>query len=254
MNTSDVVRHNLASVQQRILAAAERSGRDPASVRMVAVTKYASLDEVRALIELGVTALGESRSQQLTDRAALFSEPLEWHLIGTLQRNKARRVLPVVALIHSVDSLRLLERLESLAAETGHRPRLLLQVDSSSTGERHGFTPDELLAAADRLQQLQAVRLDGLMTMAPQAAEEVVRGAFRGLRLLRDQLANRLQGQWPLRELSMGMSGDFDIAIEEGATIVRIGRGLFRHDEMPASPATESATKTDTGPQPDTGD
>ena len=217
---------NYTGVLTRIERACARAGRATNSVRLVAVTKYAKPEWIRGLIELGARDLGESRPQQLVDRVSQFGPDVHWHLIGPLQRNKVRRVLPLVELIHSIDSVRLLDAIDRIAAEENLQPRVLLEVNVSGEATKQGFAPEHLLAAASQLQGLQHVRIEGLMTMAPHTENaEEIRPVFRALRDLRDELAGRLKR--PLPELSMGMSNDFDIAIQEGATIVRVGSDLF---------------------------
>jgi len=217
---------NYRALCERIAAACERSGRNPAAVRLVAVTKYAPIEAVRELVSLGHRDLGENRPQQLLERASLLPDDVTWHLIGPLQRNKARKLLPVATLIHSVDSLRLLEALNRLAGELSLRPRLLLEVNVSGEAAKHGFSPDELRAAWPEITTFASLDIAGLMTMAPETDDpETARPHFRSLRHLRDELA--AAGSLPLPELSMGMSGDFEVAIEEGATLVRVGSVLF---------------------------
>ena len=218
---------NYAAVRRRLAAAAERSGRGADAVRLVAVTKYAGLPAVRELLALGHRDLGENRPQQLLDRAAALQDAAPtWHLIGQLQRNKARKVLPAAALIHSADSLRLLETLDRLAEELALRPRVLLEVNVAGEASKSGFAPEELRAVWPHMAKLTRLDVAGLMTVAPNADDpESVRPVFRGLRRLRDELA--AAGPRPLPELSMGMSGDFEAAVEEGATIVRVGSAIF---------------------------
>jgi pyridoxal phosphate enzyme (YggS family) len=204
-----------------------RRQREQPVARIVAVTKYARPDWVRELIGLGHRSLGESRPQQLVERAALFPG-VEWHLIGQLQRNKVRSVLPCAALIHSVDSLRLLQRIGDIAGELGLVPRVLLQVNVSGETSKQGFAPEDLRTGWSGIRQVRHVQIDGLMTMAPLVDDpEQARPAFRALRELRDQLRNSALDSTLLPELSMGMSNDFEVAIEEGATLVRIGSALF---------------------------
>jgi pyridoxal phosphate enzyme (YggS family) len=227
----DVIRTNLARVRNRIAEAAIRAGRSPDQIRLVAVTKYASLEAIRHLIALGETQLGENRPQQLISRAALFADtcpsPLAWHLIGQLQRNKVRAVLPSAAMIHSVDSFPLLERISQIARELNLVPQILLQVNISEETSKSGFPAEELRSRWSELGQVPNVELAGLMAMAPLTEdEELIRSTFRGLRELRDGLRSESPGI-PLNELSMGMSHDFPIAIEEGATLVRLGSVLF---------------------------
>ena len=221
------LRENIERVRDRMEAACRRCGRDPASVRLVAVTKYAELDWVLQLPALGVRILGESRPQQLVERAGQLGPDVEWHLVGHLQRNKVRSVLGVAPLIHSIDSPRLLQRIDQLAAESQLRPPVLLEVNVTGEGSKDGFAPAELAAAWPNLTALPHVRIVGLMTMAALVDDpESARPSFERLRLLRDEL-QRLTPDHPLPELSMGMSNDFEVAIEEGATFVRIGSLLF---------------------------
>lgn len=228
------LRANRDRVLERVEAACARAGRAPDSVRLVAVTKYAPWDAIVGLVRLGQVALGENRPQQLVERAerlaaepGLDSSAVEWHLIGTLQRNKVRPVLPIVAAIHSVDSFRLLERIDSVARELTLSPRVLLEVNISGESAKHGFSADELAAGWEAVERLTQVQVDGLMTMAPLSDDpEAARPVFRGLRELRDRIVAS-GTRFPLHELSMGMSGDFESAIEEGATSIRVGSLLF---------------------------
>ncbi len=225
---SATLARNLAEVRERIAAACGRARRDPHSVRLVAVTKTARLEWVRALIELGQTDLGESRPQQLAHRSAALPPSAEWHFIGHLQRNKVELTLPIARWIHSVDSFRLLECIAQQAAKSGVSPRILLEVNVSGEASKGGFPPDELRTAWEGLCARDSLSICGLMTMAPLVDDaESVRPVFRGLRELRDELVERCGGKLPLPELSMGMSGDFEVAVEEGATLVRIGSRLF---------------------------
>ncbi|MEZ6045666.1 MAG: YggS family pyridoxal phosphate-dependent enzyme [Planctomycetaceae bacterium] len=214
-------------MRTQVEAACQRSGRQPDSVKLIAVTKYAEWNWVEALLELGYNQLGESRPQQLLERAELVASPVHWHLIGQLQRNKIRKVLPVTHLIHSIDSLKLLEAIDRIAAEENEKPALLLQVNITGEASKQGFTADELRREWSRIVEFKQIQISGLMTMAPLVDDlEEARPAFRGLRELRDEL-NGLSTSIQLEELSMGMSHDFEIAIEEGATFIRIGSSLF---------------------------
>jgi pyridoxal phosphate enzyme (YggS family) len=219
---------NLARVNARVDAACRRAGRPRHSVTLVAVTKYARVEWVRVLIELGVRQLGESRPQQLVERAALFGPEIEWHLIGTLQRNKARRVLPIARLIHAVDSLKLLDALDRMAGEEQRRSRVLLEVNLTGEATKHGFSREELLSQWPEVCRAEHVEVAGLMTMAAETEDpEGARPTFAALRQLRDELAPQSAGAHSLTELSMGMTGDYEVAIEEGATFIRIGSALF---------------------------
>lgn len=205
-------------------------------MQLVAVTKYAELEWIREITNLGCTELGENRPQQLLARAGAIAAPVNWHLIGPLQRNKVRSILPVVRLIHAADSLRVLQAIDRIAAELSLRPRVLVEVNLSGEEAKHGFAADELLAAWDDALQLQNVAVEGLMTMAAYSSDpEQARPVFAGLRDLRSELRQRSppEAAGRLTQLSMGMTGDFEVAIEEGATIVRIGSALWEGLESP---------------------
>jgi pyridoxal phosphate enzyme (YggS family) len=234
----------LSEVQQRIADAAQRSGRAATDVRMVAVTKYASAAAARALVEAGCRELGESRPQELWHKAAQLADlPVHWHLVGHLQRNKVRRTLPLVRMIHSADSWRLLEALQRELASTEQAPDVLLEVNISGDAAKHGFAPGELSDVVARLETLPHVRVRGLMAMASaEGGLATARRNFAALRELRDRLRSACPQGTSLDELSMGMSGDFEVAIEEGATLVRLGTALFgpRPLRLPASAAPVS--------------
>lgn len=236
-NATELLKDRLCQVQERIAAACARVGCDPQSVRLVGVTKYTELGWVRALHELGIEDLGESRPQQLVQRAEELPATIRWHLIGHLQRNKVELVLPRVEWIHSVDSVRLLERIREVAQKNSLHPRVLLEVNVSGEAAKDGFSPVELREAWPKLMESTPVEIQGLMTMAPLDADlPATRAVFAGLRTLRDELAEMSGGTNPLPELSMGMSGDFEVAIEEGATMIRLGSTLF--EGLPAWDAT----------------
>jgi pyridoxal phosphate enzyme (YggS family) len=238
------IAENLSRIGARIDSACRRASRPSASVRLVAVTKSAALEWIDAIIALGVRDLGESRPQLLLERAEQIQRseanrrpeavqtPVRWHLIGHLQRNKVRKTLPVADWLHSIDSLLLAARIDSLSAELGLRPRLLLEVNVSGEASKDGYSPEQLAADWTAICALSHVEIAGLMTMAPFSDEpEDSRATFRQLRELRDRLAD-LPRSPRLGELSMGMSGDFEVGIEEGATLIRIGTSLF--DGLPA--------------------
>jgi pyridoxal phosphate enzyme (YggS family) len=224
--TSDRLQQNLAQVEEQIAAACRRVGRDRSEVRLVAVTKYVTAPVAQQLVELGVADLGESRPQELWHKAAAVTGSVRWHLVGHLQRNKVQRTLPLVDLIHSVDSLRLLDALQSTAAALQRRVCILAEFHLSGESTKQGFAPAELGLLAEALAARPALQLEGLMTMAALDADETqARRTFQQLRHLRDQLAGKL-GR-PLPELSMGMTRDFPWAIAEGATLIRVGSALF---------------------------
>jgi PLP dependent protein len=224
-----LIAENLARVRERIDAAAARVGRDPRSVLLVAVTKYVDATAAAHLLAVGCRDLGESRPQQLWAKAA---EPAlagaAWHLVGRLQRNKVARTLPLAKLIHSVDSPRLLESIDEHAGAVDLRARVLLEVNCSGEAAKQGFEADDVRRLLPTLAALEFVDVAGLMTMAPlEGGDTAARTAFAALRVLRDELADNCPPTVGLRELSMGMSGDFEAGVAEGATIVRIGSALF---------------------------
>jgi pyridoxal phosphate enzyme (YggS family) len=230
----DRLRDNIAATRATIAAACGRAGRPPADVRLVAVTKYVSAEITRLVTEVGLVDLAESRPQAIWSKAEALAgtQPaVRWHLIGHLQRNKVRRTLPLLTMLHSLDSLRLLE---AVAAEAGREPRdaaveLLVEVNLTADPGRSGALPAEVPALVAAAAAAPHVRLRGLMAMAarPDGADADARRDFARLRGLRDELARSAADPAQLAELSMGMSGDFEAAILEGATIVRIGSALF---------------------------
>ncbi len=222
------IEDNVAQVRQRIAEAARRSGRQSDDVRLVAVTKYVSPEIAQLLVAAGCLDLGEARPQELWSKSEVLGDPrLRWHLIGHLQRNKVRRTLPLASLLHSIDSPRLLLALEAEAAAAGHVAQVLLEVNISGDISKTGLPAGELRAAIDRVAQLKHVSVQGLMAMASLVGGvETARRDFVRLRQLRERLAPECPPNVSLAELSMGMSGDYEVAIEEGATIVRVGSAL----------------------------
>lgn len=227
--TANRIAENLSAIRERMSQAAARSGRSADAVRLVAVTKYVGPDLIRPLVEVGCVELGESRPQALWDKAAALGDlAVRWHLVGHLQRNKVRRTLPLVSLVHSVDSLRVVDAIESDAAALSRQVSMLLEVNVSGDAAKHGVLAQDaerLLVHAAGQAHLQ---VRGLMTMARLEGDAAAaRADFARLRALRDRLARVCPDNARLDELSMGMSGDFVEAIEEGATVVRIGSALF---------------------------
>ena len=217
---------NLEAVRGRIAAACARGGRDPADVTLVAVSKNHPPESVRALTELGVTVFGENRVQEAKAKVPLSPGRARWHLIGHLQSNKCRDAVQLFEMIESVDSLALAEELQKWADKAAKTVPILLEVNVAGEASKFGYRPDLVLADLARINALTKLEIHGLMTVAPWSSEaEKVRPIFRRLRELRTECEQRLGA--PLPHLSMGMSGDFEGAIAEGATIVRIGTALF---------------------------
>jgi PLP dependent protein len=223
---ADRIAGNVAEIRGRIADAAARSGRATSDVTLVAVTKYAPVEWIRPLAAAGCCDLGESRPQQLWQRAEELADlPIRWHLIGHLQRNKIRRTLPVVSLIHSIDS----PRLAAAVNEESQRVLpVLLEVNISGEPAKDGFAPEAVGPFLAELASYKNVAVHGLMCMAGLEGDlDSARREFAALRNLRDRLRPDCPPGVSLDELSMGMSGDYEVAIEEGATIVRIGSALF---------------------------
>lgn len=222
----EILGQRLEAIRTRVQAACGRVGRSPESVTLIGVTKTVGHEVAQALVDLGVADLGENRPQELWRKSNLVSGA-RWHVIGHLQRNKVERTVGLSSLIHSVDSERLLEAIETEAKRIGKQTAVLLEVNCSGEEAKHGFTPEAVLAFTSNLKPLHFVRIEGLMTMAALADDpEAARPAFRRLAGLRKELRQVLGDQHPLNQLSMGMSGDFEVAIEEGATHIRLGTVL----------------------------
>jgi PLP dependent protein len=219
----------LAEIRGRVERAAQRAGRDPAGVKLLAVSKTQPAERVREAARLGLRAFGENRVQEAESKIeALRGEGLEWHLIGTLQRNKAKRAAALCDVIQSVDRSALVESLGREAAALGRTLRIFLQVNVDDEPQKGGCAPAELPTLARLCQAQPALELAGLMTIPRACADpEQVRPSFARLRELLDQLNRAREGSPPLRELSMGMSSDFEVAVQEGATWLRIGTALF---------------------------
>jgi len=226
------IAHNLASVCERIEEACRRVGRSKNDVMIVGVTKTFAPDMVDALVEAGVENVGENRIQEFLEKKPRVTRPCRWHLVGTLQRNKATKAIGQFDFIHSVDRLELAETLSRLGEERGITTRILLEVNTSGEETKHGFTPVDVVKAAAQIALLPSLSLEGLMTVGPLTDDPAaVRRSFERLRTLRDWAQTGLDA--PLLHLSMGMSDDFEIAVEEGATMVRLGRVLL--GERPAT-------------------
>lgn len=239
MQREQRLKANLEAVEGRLADACAAAGRARADVRLVAVTKYVDAEVVSALAALGVTDCGENRPQQLWAKAEAVPQ-VRWHLVGHLQRNKVERTLPSVALIHSADSVRLLEALEAEARKRGEPVRTLVEVHLTDETTKQGFEERELEPLGEALARLPHVEILGLMTMAAFGSSRTeARRTFFRLREWRE----RLKARWPqggkLTELSMGMSDDFPDAIAEGATLVRIGSALFEGLREPPPPRGE---------------
>lgn len=249
-NNPFVIRKRLEEVRARIVAAAKRVGRDPASVRLVGVTKGIAVDRLREAIACGVEDLGENRVQEAQAKILAIEQQVRWHFIGHLQRNKAKFAVQWFDVIHSVDSVELVEMLDREAAPhpalsprrgegKGEGLEVLIQVNISGEATKHGCPPGEVETLARTLLKSRHLKFTGLMTMAPFGENpEKSRPFFRQLRELRDRLqeevvCSQLTTHDSRLHLSMGMSQDFEVAVEEGATMVRIGTAIFQEERVP---------------------
>ena len=220
------LQENLTRIRSRIDQACERSGRQPDSVRLMAVSKNQSPELVAQAASAGLTLFGENRIQEAKVKIPLCPSQLEWHFIGHLQSNKSRDAVSLFHVVQGVDSLALAEELQKQAIKQARSLPILLEVNVAGESSKFGWNPDRLLAELLQLNALNRLEVHGLMTIAPYAVDpEQVRPIFRRLRELRDRCTDLLGA--PLPVLSMGMSGDLEVAIEEGATLVRVGTALF---------------------------
>lgn len=216
----------LTAVRERIAAAAARAGRRAEAIRLVAVSKTQPVDMIAAAVAAGAREFGENKAQELRDKMPQFAPGISWHFIGRLQTNKIKYVVPGACLIHSLDRLDLATGIDQHAERAGRVVAVLIEVNTSGEESKAGLSPAELPDFLARLSAYEHLRVQGLMTMAAPGDQERARESFRLLRRLRDELHATPSGAG-LVELSMGMSGDYEIAVEEGATIVRVGTAIF---------------------------
>lgn len=226
MNTPSRIADNLETVRQKIVAAAARSGRAASEIRLVAVSKTVDAGVVAAAHAAGQRLFGESRAQELAAKAPSLPADCEWHFIGPLQKNKVRHVVGSARWIHTLDSPALIERVGRIAGEEGVKPNILVQVNISGEASKHGCSPGDAPALVEAALRCPHLCCRGFTTIAPYlASEPELRSFFRALRELRDRVSHATGSALP--DLSMGMSGDFEVAIEEGATLVRVGTAIF---------------------------
>jgi PLP dependent protein len=221
----DIV-ENLRVVRAAIAESERISGRRSGSVEVVAVSKTHPAEVIREAVDAGQFLFGENRVQEAKAKIPDLPAKLRWHLIGHLQSNKIRQALPLFEMIHGVDSIELLDDIQRIAGELGLFPRVLLQVNLAGESSKFGFAPAQLLSQVERILRVERVQIEGLMTIPPLAADpENSRKYFVALREIRDRLEQEFR--FPLPNLSMGMSGDYRVAVEEGATLVRVGTAIF---------------------------
>jgi pyridoxal phosphate enzyme (YggS family) len=216
----------LQAIRDRITAAAQRCGRDPATIELLAVSKTFPVEAIREAMEAGQLLFGENKVQEILGKAPQLPAHVQWHLIGHLQSNKVRKILPLVQAIHSIGSLDLARDVDRIAGELGLFPKVYLEVNLAAESSKHGFSAEQMRASLEALYALKRLEIQGLMCIPPFDADPgKSRPYFTHLRELRDELEQR--GGAPLPLLSMGMSHDFEIAVEEGATMVRVGSAIF---------------------------
>jgi len=226
-NMDKCIRDNVNGILTRIDSSARKAGRGPGGVRLLAATKNRSVEEVLEAVAGGVSLVGENRVQELLEKAPRLKGAVELHFIGHLQRNKVRQVVGLVEMIHSLDTIRLAEEIDARAGSLGLVQKVLVQVNVGLEESKSGVRPTELVEFAGQVSRLEHMRLAGLSTIAPYADDpEDVRWVFRELRELGVKAAEEVSG-FDCVELSMGMSNDFEVAVEEGSTIVRVGTALF---------------------------
>ncbi|UKS30263.1 YggS family pyridoxal phosphate-dependent enzyme [Paenibacillus sp. HWE-109] len=226
------IRNRKEAVEARVAAACKRSDRPLEDVNIIAVTKYVSLETTRCVLDEGLSHIGENRWQDVKPKWEALHERGTWHFIGHLQTNKVKDVIGRFAYIHSLDRMSLAKELDKQAAVLGLKVKCLLQVNVSGEESKYGVAPEQFFELAEEVSKLSHIHITGLMTMAPYEMEaDATRPVFRGLRELRDQLNERNLFPYEIKELSMGMSGDFEVAIEEGATWVRLGTVLVGKEE-----------------------
>ncbi len=220
-------RENVQKIKERIERACERAGRDPGEVSILAASKTRTPEEIREVFEAGIRLFGENRVQEARDKIPLLSDlSIEWHMIGHLQRNKVKYAVNLFDVVESLDSKELADELEKRLSKVGKKMRVFIEVKLSPEETKHGCSPEEALELAKYVLSLEHLKLEGLMTVPPYFEDlELVRPYFRKLREIRDNLEDALGVNLP--HLSMGMSHDFEVAVEEGATIVRIGTAIF---------------------------
>jgi PLP dependent protein len=241
--STSLIEDQLKDVHTRIANACAKAKRSASEVTLVAVTKYAPPEQIRELISLGVADLGENRVQQLAQRAAQINEyharklaakdesmppKLRWHMIGHVQRNKVKQLVPATSLIHSVDSLRLAEELDEAGEKLGRKIPFLLQINASEEGQKSGVAVGAAVPLAEQIDTMEHVQLMGIMTMAAiDANESQLHQTFARTREIFEEMKFKKIGKQHFRHLSMGMTNDFEIAIEHGATLLRIGSAIF---------------------------
>ena len=223
-----MLKENLADVEAKIVKACENSGRQRDDVTLIAVSKTKPVETLKEAYDLGVRVFGENKVQELTDKYEALPKDIQWHMIGHLQRNKVKYIVDKVALIHSVDSIRLAETIEKEAAKHNITANILIEVNVAKEESKFGLMPEELDELIDKIKDFNHIQVKGLMTIAPFVENpETNREIFRSLRKLSVDISNKNVDNVNVSILSMGMTNDYTVAVEEGATMVRVGTGIF---------------------------
>ncbi len=223
-----MLEHNLREVEERITAACQRAGRKREEVTLIAVSKTKPIPMLQEIYDLGIRDFGENKVQELAEKHDAMASDIRWHMIGHLQRNKVKQVIDKTVLIHSVDSLRLAEAIEAEAAKKDITVSILLEVNVAKEESKFGFSVEEVLPAIIEISKLPHIRVEGLMTIAPYVENpEENRMIFSTLRKLAVDITNKNLDNINVSIISMGMTNDYEVAIEEGATMVRVGTGIF---------------------------
>ena len=232
--TKEILRRNLNEIQSRIDAACLRSGRSPESIKLVLSTKYVDAGVIRLLYQLGISDVGENRVQDTQQKQELLSDlPIRWHMFGHLQRNKVKKALKLFELMHSVDSVALTEEISEASLGVGKRMKVLVEVNVSGEPQKYGLKPEETIPFLEKISPMQGLQVLGLMTMTPlmdidNVDTKLCRGIFRGLKQLSEDIEKSHIENIMMDYLSMGMTQDFEIAVEEGSNLLRIGSAVFR--------------------------
>ncbi len=223
-----MIKENVNQVEQRIQSACDRSGRKREDVTLIAVSKTKPVSAIYEVMEMGILDYGENKVQELTDKISTINEPLNWHMIGHLQRNKVKYIVDKVKLIHSVDSFRLAEQISTEAIKKNVEVDILIEVNISEESSKFGLNTEEVIELVNQVSKLKNVHIKGLMTVAPFTDNpEDNRLYFRNLKQLSVDITHKNIDNVTMSVLSMGMTGDYEVAIEEGATMVRVGTGIF---------------------------
>ncbi|MCX7710148.1 MAG: YggS family pyridoxal phosphate-dependent enzyme [Clostridia bacterium] len=224
----DYIRENLKQIQERVAKAAQRSGRTPEDINIITVTKTVGIDRIKTVVDEGFYHLGENRVQELCEKYDNLSKECKWHLIGHLQTNKVKYIADKVSMIHSVDRLELASEIQKRSAQIGKTMDILVQVNVSGEESKFGIAPENAMKFIKELSLLKNIKVRGLMTIAPYVENpEDIRGVFKGLRKIFIDIQKENIDNIDMTFLSMGMSNDFEVAIEEGANLVRIGTSIF---------------------------